>query len=596
MGSLKTPRALVMARPRCARPPGSARAPRRPSPSGPSAAPGSAPAAGRRWRPAAGRAAAPRHRRAHRREALQRDGDEARAGRRVADALQVRRAVARREDGRERDGGGHARRAGPGHQAPSPASVAVSAAAPRIDPARPRPPDRPSPPRWAGSPGRPRAGRWPRRHRRASTPLTNRSPRRYCSSLRSSPVSRATMRSMPLRWLPARLEARPDAADVGQHLLADLVHDPVAEALQEAHHELRLLHQAALLGAHEAQRGPFAGAVRQRRTSPRRPPVWSARASSRNSASWRSRRSRRYGRSHGCASSSNAWVASWSAIQVRKWSSGHAQRAARWPGCSPRRTAAARAPPRRTAARCRTGRARGCPGSRAGSRSGGWSRNRLALTAIAAPRPWRVARSAPGGPRGGRRAPGTCPCWRAPSRPDRRPSWRSTTPGSAAAQARLEQRHDARHGARVGRPPCAASCCGGQRARRARAGDGRRCARPAAQSTRRRSWSGRRGRRRSAPRARRRPRRPTATARLVRRRPASSRRRSSRGHRAGRLGRTCDGSTDGNSSPNSRSAVRRKAATSPVVSWTCVASSHPGPGRAPPAGWPARTRSRTRSR
>ena len=34
--------------------------------------------------------------------------------------------------------------------------------------------------------------------------------------------------------------------------------------------------------------------------------------------SWRSRRSARYGRSHGWASNSNAWVVSWSAIQVRK--------------------------------------------------------------------------------------------------------------------------------------------------------------------------------------------------------------------------------------------------------------------------------------
>ena len=50
------------------------------------------------------------------REPLERDGDQPRSGRRGADAFQVRLPVARRQDGRQRDGGGHAAGSGAGHQ------------------------------------------------------------------------------------------------------------------------------------------------------------------------------------------------------------------------------------------------------------------------------------------------------------------------------------------------------------------------------------------------------------------------------------------------------------------------------------------------
>ena len=65
------------------------------------------------------------------------------------------------------------------------------------------------------------------------------------------------------------------------------------------------------------------------RPSPRSASRPSPRASLPNSVSWRSSRSARYGRSHGCASNSKAWVVSWRAIQVRNGPSGHAQRTCR---------------------------------------------------------------------------------------------------------------------------------------------------------------------------------------------------------------------------------------------------------------------------
>ncbi len=53
------------------------------------------------------------------------------------------------------------------------------------------------------------------------------------------------------------LETLTDGFDVGQELGADLVHDPVAEALHEAHHELGFLEQLALLGSQEPAERAF---------------------------------------------------------------------------------------------------------------------------------------------------------------------------------------------------------------------------------------------------------------------------------------------------------------------------------------------------
>ena len=121
-----------------------------------------------------------------------------------------------------------------------------------------------------------------------------------------------------------------------------------------------------------------------------------------------------------------------------------AQGAGRRRGCSPPRTAAVRAPPPRTAARCRTGRAPACRGSPAGSRPGGWpgtgwpsSRRPSASSRSGAVR---VAAS-----RWSTRSRKTVALARAqPARSTT--SWRSTTPGSGAAESLLQQGHDAAHG------------------------------------------------------------------------------------------------------------------------------------------------------
>ena len=139
-------------------------APRPQSRSGPSAGAGSAPGAGRRSPPAAARGASPRRRRAAPSASPSREMVTRRApGGRGADALQVRLAVARRQDGRQRDGCGHAAGAGAGHQAPLARRRSAGVAA-QLRPcgatrSHPAPSGRPSP-RRVGSDRGP-SHRWP---------------------------------------------------------------------------------------------------------------------------------------------------------------------------------------------------------------------------------------------------------------------------------------------------------------------------------------------------------------------------------------------------------------------------------------------------
>ena len=53
------------------------------------------------------------------------------------------------------------------------------------------------------------------------------------------------------RALAALVEPGADPLDVGDQVPADLVHDVVAEPLEQAHHRLRLAEQAALLVGHQ---------------------------------------------------------------------------------------------------------------------------------------------------------------------------------------------------------------------------------------------------------------------------------------------------------------------------------------------------------
>ncbi len=158
----------------------------------------------------------------------------------------------------------------------------------------------------------------------------------------------------------------------GKHLLAHIVHDPVAEALHEAHHQLRLAQQSPLLGGHEPDQGALG-----RGRAPADHEL--ADATGLDLA--------RIGQeATDLALQPLAEVGPEPGMRlqlegVRRLVQGdpgpEVGRAGYpangpWPGCSPRRTAVAPAPPPRTAARCRTDRAPGYPGSPAGTPPGGW--------------------------------------------------------------------------------------------------------------------------------------------------------------------------------------------------------------------------------
>ena len=204
----------------------SARARRRPSPSGPSSAAGSGPGVGRRRRAAADRAAAPRRRD---RSPSARPSSETLTRRLPGAAAAMRSrsllAVARREDRRQPDRGRHA--VGPASPGPLDArhrcgsrqrctlTSPMAADGLRHDAPHPR--------LGVGHlglarqrlTGRSRARSTACRPPAAATPATNFSPRRYCSSLRSSPVRRATSRSIvPRRWLRRTSKRVPDRRDV----------------------------------------------------------------------------------------------------------------------------------------------------------------------------------------------------------------------------------------------------------------------------------------------------------------------------------------------------------------------------------------------
>ena len=147
------------------------------------------------------------------REALERDAHEPGAGGGGSDPRQVLLAIARRQDGRQRDGAGlPAVSAWAG--SPPPPARHHAPASDASDPGR-RVVELPRP--WAGCQapsssrcdGRRASGRW--------TPATKRSPRRYCSSLRSMPVRRARIRSIGTSSLAAPgLEAPTDVRHVRQ--------------------------------------------------------------------------------------------------------------------------------------------------------------------------------------------------------------------------------------------------------------------------------------------------------------------------------------------------------------------------------------------
>ena len=176
-------------------------------------------------------------------------------------------------------------------------------------------------------------------------------------------AGQAEHRALERRPLRASLvEARADPLDVRDQVVADLVHDVVAEALEQAHHGLGLAEQAALLLAHEPLHPVLAAALAAERASEAAHGLAAepahvaaeqasaaARAATRGTAAARGApRTRRRGSSRAARSRSGT---------------GRAARPARVRsrGCSPRRTADGRAPPPPTAARCRTGRARAGP-------------------------------------------------------------------------------------------------------------------------------------------------------------------------------------------------------------------------------------------
>ena len=148
----------------------------------------------------------------------------------------------------------------------------------------------------------------------------------------------------------------------GHQVPPDLVHDVVAEPLQQAHHRLGLAEEPPLLVGHEAlqpvlavasprrarPRPRSASRPERRRRAARTPPAAApgdrpGRAGARGAPRTRRRGSSRGGRSR----SGTAPSGTPSARAVA--------------GCSPRRRGAGRAPPRPTAARGRTGRGRAGP-------------------------------------------------------------------------------------------------------------------------------------------------------------------------------------------------------------------------------------------
>ena len=275
-------------------------------------------------------------------------------------------------------------------------------------------------------------------------------------------MSRSTV---PRRW-PRRASKRSRiVSTLGSDLRADLVHDPVAEALEQAHDPLRLVEEPALLGPEEAQQrvvGRLAEASDQRRRC--RPPGWTCAWSS-TPVSWRSRWSRRYGRSQRV----RLELEGVSRLVQRDPDSEvverHAQRSRPWRGCSPRRTAA-------------------CPVARSADSSAMsyWPSTRCAEVAEQEAdllrgqetigqlgrRPDAKPRS-PGGAADVRlevldQAARTWRCWRAPSRPGRRRR-DARRRRAAAAQAGSRAAAPPAHRAVVGNAE-SASCCFGQRAGR----------------------------------------------------------------------------------------------------------------------------------
>ena len=202
MGSEKTPRALVMSRaafrPRRRQDPLDAGG-RGVDPAQPRRASQEPVEDGRRQRPAEQHLDVVERRRPRGPRARRSRG--ALPGAAARDALQVRFAVARRQDGRERDGRGHA--AGSGTRPGDAGRLTGCALTPEHPANDPRDPAVPARPSRASRGQRLRAAPQVRRDRfvppAAATPATNRSPRRYCSSLRSSPVSRAIDRSIRRR-------------------------------------------------------------------------------------------------------------------------------------------------------------------------------------------------------------------------------------------------------------------------------------------------------------------------------------------------------------------------------------------------------------
>ena len=173
---------------------------------------------------------------------------------------------------------------------------------------------------------------------------------------------RSIARSNGVRCCPAPVEPGGDALDAGHQVLADVVHHVVAEPLEQAHDRLRLAEQLPLLVGHEPLHPvlvvPPPVAAQRRPQGPGRvaPHRRGLLAEQRELAL---EPFGRYGRSHGCASNSNAWVVSWSAIQVRNGQR-DAELVAVWRMFSSTNSRRPGVLPR-TAARGRTGRGRAGP-------------------------------------------------------------------------------------------------------------------------------------------------------------------------------------------------------------------------------------------
>ena len=229
----------------------------------------------------------------------------------------------------------------------------------------------------------------------------------------------------------ARLEPPADGGHVRDELGADLVHDPVAEALHEAHDRLRLAEQGALLGAQEAAPGTLRGRGAPAARQMAQPMALQV--------------ARLLGEERHLALQPLAQVGTQPGMcleleGVRRLVQADPQpegvqraprRRGRWTGCSPRRRAAGREPARPRAAPRRTGRAPGCRGSPTGTPPGWWSGGGWSRP------PVRSARL-PFGPRGIRLGSRCATrAWKVPRLAAAHSvrlatAWRSTTPGNAA--------------------------------------------------------------------------------------------------------------------------------------------------------------------